>query len=135
MSNTDHDSGGTLGFHCAHKYAHTREGMDKLMPFALKGIDMVLLIVFRSLGLKTYVRPLLHSSGQRHFDGRSYGDAIVGDGFHELQLGNVGGYDDGDGEIAYVSQALNGLLSRRSIGTNDLHSFWLENGPGLSLTM
>jgi len=53
------DLGGRLGFHCIHQYAHTREGTEKLMPFALKGIDMVVFSVFRSLGLHVRVSPIL----------------------------------------------------------------------------
>ncbi|PVH74564.1 hypothetical protein DL98DRAFT_351955, partial [Cadophora sp. DSE1049] len=51
--------GGTLGFYCAHQYAHTRKVTNQLMPHALKGIDAVLFAVFSSLGVKVYVRPVL----------------------------------------------------------------------------
>ncbi|KAH6719680.1 hypothetical protein BKA61DRAFT_707506 [Leptodontidium sp. MPI-SDFR-AT-0119] len=51
--------GGTLGFYCAHQYAHTRKVTDQLMPYALKGIDAVLFAVFSSLGVKVHVRPVL----------------------------------------------------------------------------
>ncbi|KAH7360852.1 hypothetical protein BKA65DRAFT_547562 [Rhexocercosporidium sp. MPI-PUGE-AT-0058] len=51
--------GGTLGFYCAHQYAHTRKATDQLMPYALKGIDAVLFAVFSNLGVKVHVRPVL----------------------------------------------------------------------------
>ncbi|KAL2064514.1 hypothetical protein VTL71DRAFT_3651 [Oculimacula yallundae] len=53
--------GGTLGFYCAHQYAHTREGTDQLMPYALKGIDAVLFAVFNSLGVSVRLRPVLEN--------------------------------------------------------------------------
>ncbi|KAG4441070.1 hypothetical protein IFR05_003424 [Cadophora sp. M221] len=51
--------GGTLGFYCAHQYAHTRKTTGQLMPYALKGIDAVLFAVFSSLGMKVRVSPVL----------------------------------------------------------------------------
>jgi hypothetical protein len=111
-------TGGTLGFYCAHKYAHTRTGMQNLMPFALKGIDVVLFSVFRSLGFNVTVRPILDSDALRYceetlcyIDFEEYkrehkradedeftrkwyerrGDITrVGDGFHGLKLSNDG---------------------------------------------
>jgi hypothetical protein len=52
-------TGGVLGFHCTHQYAHTNGTADRRLPHALKGIDVVLYSVFRSLGLKVHVRPVL----------------------------------------------------------------------------
>lgn len=52
-------NGGVLGFHCTHQYAHTNGTANRRLPHALKGIDVVLYSVFRSLGLKVHVRPVL----------------------------------------------------------------------------
>lgn len=52
-------NGGILGFHCTHQYAHTDGTANRRLPHALKGIDVVLYSVFRSLGLKVHVRPVL----------------------------------------------------------------------------
>ncbi|KAE9378797.1 hypothetical protein N431DRAFT_293080, partial [Stipitochalara longipes BDJ] len=51
--------GGTLGFFCAHNYAHTLRNASALLPHALKGIDHALFAALTSLGLKTTVRPVL----------------------------------------------------------------------------
>lgn len=139
------ETGGTLGFYCAHRYAHTREGIDTLMPFALKGIDAVFFSVFRSLGLKVNARPMLNFEHFGWFDkirlSKSFSDyeknnkypdqggdsqkkwgkrqkfgsdwhkkrreiTRVGDAFHELRLGDVGGHDDDSEMIAEVSEIL-----------------------------
>ncbi|KAH7386267.1 hypothetical protein BKA64DRAFT_645840 [Cadophora sp. MPI-SDFR-AT-0126] len=34
-------AGQKLGFYCQHQYAHTRDGIEELMPFTLKGIDAI----------------------------------------------------------------------------------------------
>ena len=52
-------NGGILGFHCTHQYAHTNGTANRRLPHALKGIDVVLYSVFRSLGMKVHVRPVL----------------------------------------------------------------------------
>jgi hypothetical protein len=52
-------NGGILGFHCTHQYAHTNGTANRRLPHALKGIDVVLYSVFRSLGLNVHVRPVL----------------------------------------------------------------------------
>jgi hypothetical protein len=109
-------TGGTLGFYCAHKYAHTRKGMKNLMPFALKGIDVAVFSVFRSLGLKVSVRPILDTSNLEWMDGTASSEeesqessdiSKIGNAFHELQLRDVGGYDNSEDEVRQVSQILN----------------------------
>jgi hypothetical protein len=52
-------NGGVLGFHCAHQYAHTDGMANQRLPHALKGIDVVLFTIFRTLGLTVHVRPIL----------------------------------------------------------------------------
>jgi len=64
--------GGTLGFHCAHQYAHTNNTANKRLPHALKGIDVVIFTIFKSLGLKTEVRPVLDEEFNE--EERDYGD-------------------------------------------------------------
>jgi hypothetical protein len=51
--------GGLLGKYCTHAYAHaTKEGATAL-PLVLKGSDMVAYEVFRALGVKVLVRPVM----------------------------------------------------------------------------
>lgn len=52
-------NGGTFGFHCIHRYAHTGKDTDELMPFALKGMDATVYTVFEALGANVSVRPLI----------------------------------------------------------------------------
>ena len=59
------ETGGTIGFYCAHQYAHTRKITENLMPYALKGIDATIFSVFQALGMKVTVRPIL---GEEAFD-------------------------------------------------------------------
>lgn len=51
--------GGTLGWHCTHQYAHTNGTANQRLPHALKGIDVVLFTIFRALGLKIHLKPVL----------------------------------------------------------------------------
>ncbi|KAI8931577.1 hypothetical protein NX059_011231 [Plenodomus lindquistii] len=54
--------GGLLGKYCSHAYAHgTEEGVSAL-PRVLKGTDMVIFGVLRSLGMAAFVRPILDTS-------------------------------------------------------------------------
>ncbi|TVY81519.1 hypothetical protein LSUE1_G002849 [Lachnellula suecica] len=51
--------GGPLGIYCTHPYFHTRKLTQTLMPYCLRGIDAITLSVFRALGLKVLVAPVL----------------------------------------------------------------------------
>ncbi|TVY39980.1 hypothetical protein LSUB1_G002009 [Lachnellula subtilissima] len=51
--------GGPLGIYCTHPYYHTRKLTQTLMPFSLRGIDAITFSVFRALGLKVLVAPVL----------------------------------------------------------------------------
>ena len=55
--------GGVLGFCCAHQYAHTNSISAIRIPRVLKGMDMALYAVFRALGLRLDVLPVLHQEG------------------------------------------------------------------------
>jgi len=59
------------------------------LPFALKGVDVVIYTVFRSLGLKIKVRPVLEGIESDEEDGD-----LVGTGLHPMTLSSRGGYDD-----------------------------------------
>ena len=62
-----------MGFYCAHQYAHARnDSTGRLMPYALKGIDVALFSVFKSLGLKVSVRPVLDPKGLDGYDESRY---------------------------------------------------------------
>jgi hypothetical protein len=51
--------GGMLGAYCLHPYHHTRRQTQHHMPFALQGTDAILFSVFKALGLKVMVGPVL----------------------------------------------------------------------------
>ena len=68
LSELTPEVGGTLGFYCAHQYAHARKATNQLMPYALKGIDAVLFAVFASLGVKVHVRPVLDNDAWEQED-------------------------------------------------------------------
>ncbi|TVY39200.1 hypothetical protein LSUB1_G003079 [Lachnellula subtilissima] len=79
--------GGMLGFHCAHQYAHTNNTANQRLPHALKGIDVVIFTIFRSLGLKTQVRPVLD---QEFNEGeRDYNDAEFNEEEYEKSSKNL----------------------------------------------
>lgn len=59
--------GGTIGFYCTHMYAHNNKATEKLMPFALKGIDVVIFSVFLKLGLKVRVLPVLQDDSVEEY--------------------------------------------------------------------
>jgi hypothetical protein len=51
-------TGGYLGYNCSHVYPHTtKTQLNFLAPDNLKGADMVMYEIFRSLGLKVSFRP------------------------------------------------------------------------------
>lgn len=52
-------SGSILGFYCNHGYPHSSAGVRQTLPMALKGVDLLIYGVCRSLGLKATARPIL----------------------------------------------------------------------------
>jgi len=48
-----------LGKYCSHAYAHAVKNAESVFPSVLKGSDMVAYEVFRSLGVKVLVRPVI----------------------------------------------------------------------------
>ena len=59
------------------------------LPFALKGVDVVLYTVFRSLGLKVKIRPVLVLEGDEEEE-----VTLVGTGLHCVKLSERGGYGE-----------------------------------------
>ncbi|SPQ20420.1 395e13ec-bd05-4163-82fc-4c0ce8aa25bc [Thermothielavioides terrestris] len=54
------EKGGYLGYNCSHAYPHTsRTKLNFLAPDNLKGADMLMYEIFRSLGLKVSFRPVV----------------------------------------------------------------------------
>jgi hypothetical protein len=51
--------GGMLGSYCVHSYQHTRKQTQHHMPFSLLGTDAIMFSVFKALGLKAMVGPVL----------------------------------------------------------------------------
>lgn len=94
--------GGVLGFHCAHAYAHTNDRSIRHLPFALKGVDVIVYTVFRSLGLDLKIKPVLDAlNGNDYYDGSDGSDGadgdengeLVGTGLHGIQISEEGGRD------------------------------------------
>jgi hypothetical protein len=64
------------------------------LPFALKGVDVVIYTVFRSLGLEAEIRPVLEDPPRYDSDAEGdEGDDLVGTKLHDMQLS-----EDGDDE-------------------------------------
>jgi hypothetical protein len=58
VSNKLAGTGGYLGYNCSHVYPHTsKTKLNFLAPDNLKGADMLMYEIFRSLGLKVSFRP------------------------------------------------------------------------------
>ncbi|CAG8894967.1 unnamed protein product [Penicillium egyptiacum] len=53
------EEGGALGFFCSHAYPHASDEAPVLLPRALKGADLVLYSVFKSLGLEIDILPVI----------------------------------------------------------------------------
>jgi hypothetical protein len=62
------ESGGILGFYCNHAYPHANEELGLELPMALKGVDLLVYAICRSLGLETKVRPILRPDGESCYD-------------------------------------------------------------------
>ncbi|KAL3469173.1 hypothetical protein BJX99DRAFT_241925 [Aspergillus californicus] len=56
--------GGVLGMFCSHAYAHSSKIAKFQLPRALKGADLVLYAVFKSLGIDIEVLPVLETDGR-----------------------------------------------------------------------
>ncbi|KAL1967105.1 hypothetical protein VTN77DRAFT_3629 [Rasamsonia byssochlamydoides] len=56
--------GGVLGMFCSHAYAHTSDLVTESLPRALKGSDLVLYSVFKSLGYEVDILPVMESNGK-----------------------------------------------------------------------
>ncbi|KAL2865967.1 2OG-Fe(II) oxygenase [Aspergillus lucknowensis] len=55
--------GGVLGFFCSHAYAHSSKLAHAQLPRGLKGADLVLYSVLKSLGVDVDILPILESNG------------------------------------------------------------------------
>ncbi|OJJ43939.1 hypothetical protein ASPZODRAFT_72321 [Penicilliopsis zonata CBS 506.65] len=60
------DKGGVLGVFCSHAYAHSSTTAEHSLPQILKGSDLVLYSVFKSLGLQVNVLPVREADGFYH---------------------------------------------------------------------
>ncbi|KAJ5483787.1 hypothetical protein N7530_003033 [Penicillium desertorum] len=56
------EDGGALGFFCSHAYPHASDEAPMLLPRALKGSDLVLYSVFKSLGIQIDALPVVLDS-------------------------------------------------------------------------
>lgn len=59
-------TGGILGVHCSHAYPHASSQARELLPRGLKGADLAVYSVFKSLGIDSHVVPVLR---QKHDEG------------------------------------------------------------------
>ncbi|KAI4660751.1 uncharacterized protein J4E79_005319 [Alternaria viburni] len=85
--------GGYLGKYCDHAYAHATKEGSKALPALLKGSDFMAYEVFRSLGIKTRVRPVLLTSGEDEEDeedDRSENRTDEDDDQKHLQFARIG---------------------------------------------
>lgn len=87
-----------MGFNCAHAYAHTNDRYTVRLPFALKGVDVVVYTVFRALGLHVNIQPVLErieddGDSWRDSDQKGEGE-LVGTGLHGMLITEEGGSDD-----------------------------------------
>ncbi|KAJ5501876.1 Oxoglutarate/iron-dependent dioxygenase [Penicillium fimorum] len=51
--------GGAFGFYCSHAYPHISDEAPVLLPKAFKGADLVLYSVFKSLGIRIDIVPVI----------------------------------------------------------------------------
>ncbi|KAE8374846.1 hypothetical protein BDV26DRAFT_269247 [Aspergillus bertholletiae] len=80
-------NGGVIGIYCAHAYAHTSEDAEINVPRTLKGSDLVFYAVFKALGAKLKIRPVLDRYGDYYEDDdrEPQGGDLVGDTLHSYQ--------------------------------------------------
>lgn len=73
--------GGVLGIYCSHAYPHAAENAQQLLPGGLKGSDLALYCVFKSLKLKVGVLPVLDDD---YYEDSTYycRDRAVGEHLH-----------------------------------------------------
>jgi hypothetical protein len=59
-------AGGILGVNCSHAYPHASSQARELLPRGLKGADLAVYSLFKSLGIDAHVLPVLR---QKHDEG------------------------------------------------------------------
>ncbi|KAL1981845.1 hypothetical protein VTN96DRAFT_2090 [Rasamsonia emersonii] len=57
------EDGGVLGIFCSHAYAHNSDVATESLPRALKGFDLVLYSIFKSLGYEVDILPVIEPGG------------------------------------------------------------------------
>ncbi|KAL4762839.1 2OG-Fe(II) oxygenase [Aspergillus foveolatus] len=82
--------GGVLGIFCSHAYPHSSNLAELQLPGALKGADLVLYSVFKTLNLDVEVLPILEKDGQ-YCDGNPQ-LGITGRVPHNEEDSQEGGY-------------------------------------------
>ncbi|KAK4153843.1 hypothetical protein C8A00DRAFT_43291 [Chaetomidium leptoderma] len=67
-------NGGLIGYNCSHVYPHSNTSkLNFMVPDNLKGADMLMYEIFKSLGLKVRFRPVVSKLGFRDYQD---GDAL-----------------------------------------------------------
>ncbi|KAL2871859.1 uncharacterized protein BJX67DRAFT_376715 [Aspergillus lucknowensis] len=88
--------GGTVGIYCSHAYPHSSEIARALLPRGLKGSDLVVYSVFKSLGIEVQVRPVLRESSD------AYGATRVGESLWEYSITHSQVEDDNLSDMQQV---------------------------------
>ncbi|KAJ5193865.1 Oxoglutarate/iron-dependent dioxygenase [Penicillium cf. griseofulvum] len=87
--------GGAFGFYCSHAYPHTSNEARMLLPRALKGADLVLYSVFKSLGIHIDVVPVIIEEDR--YSRREQEKVRVGDTLHPFTVTDAI-EDEGEGD-------------------------------------
>jgi hypothetical protein len=114
-----------LGIYCVHPYHHTRRQTQHHMPFSLQGTDAILFSVFKALGLKAMVGPVLgdeawdewgqireerlvrrmYEAGRKEESDEEMGEGSSVESGDEEDNGNEEDEGEGDSETARVGKA------------------------------
>jgi hypothetical protein len=105
-------TGGPLGIYCTHPYYHTRKLTQTLMPYSLRGIDAITFSVFRALGLKVLIAPVLGDEAWDEWEQvreekwmrKIYSEEGVG-GDEPMEEEESGEEDEGNGDKTRVGKS------------------------------
>lgn len=140
-----------LGFSCSHAYPQASEYDRSQLPEALKGADLVLYSIFRSLGIEVAILPILEKDGRYGIENQDLGiqgdiseweesydaeclmDCLENGGaehmdFNESQLKPL--ITDGLADLDRCWKLL--LMTRRITGMHELREYARENNLPLN---
>lgn len=73
-------AGGVLGIYCSHAYAHSSGFATRSLPRSLKGSDLVLYSIFKSLGIEVKVLPVIETDASYNPEDPQLGIEGIGPG-------------------------------------------------------